>query len=221
MKPQTCSTLMMLCGLAASLAATAPATAQSLEVGAVAGITRSRFLGDDSGNSDPRSGLMAGGQLVVRTRSFFGFQTGLIYGNRGAAFTNIGVEGFMQLGYLEIPAMIRMSPEPYGGSNVRFVATGGVTLGLRINCSAGVSSGGVSLEADCDDEQVANGEIKNTDFGWTAGIALDVPVGSRFIVAPGVRYIHGLTSIDASAENGDVRNAAYELSLALRMRAVR
>ena len=196
------------------------AFAQSIQAGVVAGANISTLVGDDAPDADSRTAIMAGVQLLFQPATPVGFQTGLIYAGKGAKFSEGGFEGFFKFSYIEIPALLRAS-FPVTGSQLRPVVLAGLSLGIKSGCTAGIENATTSFEADCDEGGVDGDlDMKSIDLGMSLGFGLDVPVGNGLILSPAARYTRGLTSLDDSGEDADVRNSALELSVALRMRII-
>jgi hypothetical protein len=56
--------------------------------------------------------------------------------------------------------------------------------------------------------------VKGTDFGGIVGAGFHVPAGSVNLLLDG-RWTFGLTSIDDSADEGDLKNSAFSFAVGL------
>ena len=85
------------------------------QVGLEGGVSISNFVGDDAGNAKNRTGGYGGLSFIVQPAgSAIGLQTGVNYIMKGAksSFTSgsslPNVTGGVQLGYVEVPVMLRI-----------------------------------------------------------------------------------------------------------------
>lgn len=68
----------------------------------------------------------------------------------------------------------------------------------------------MSAEADCDDQTVQL-QVEGTDFGLRFGAGVEI---GRFML--GGRYQLGLTSIDESSGNADIKNSVLAVTAGFR-----
>lgn len=204
--------VLAVAAIAATLVAADDAAAQSFSFGPVAGVSIASFSGDDADDADSRTGFFGGAQVVWQAPgSLFGFETGAMYVQKGASFQDVDGEATFELDYIEIPLLVRIAPPMAGSSFTPAFGLGGA-VGFEIGCSLSGEGEGVEVDVDCEDAGV---ETKSVDFGLSASVGVDFPVGTMTL-APFARYTYGLTSIDDSAEDSDIKNSGFLVGAALR-----
>ena len=88
----------------AAVVVTADGASAQIEWGAVAGLSLANQSGDDADGFDSRTGFFAGAQLVwQRPGSLIGFETGAVYIQKGAEASEDGVDGALELTYIDVP----------------------------------------------------------------------------------------------------------------------
>lgn len=205
--------VMMLTFAALAVSSAAAQAQMAVEIGPVAGLAITNIVGDNTEDLDSSNSLFFGASIVMQApASMIGFESGVLYVPKG---TSIG-DGSLNLTYVEIPLMVRVGMD-LQNSPIRPVAMIGGSIGINTGCEIEGSDGEVSMEIDCDDPLFDEPiEIRQIDFGVTAGIGLDIPIGTRGILAPSVRYTRGLTDIDDTDEGGDAKNSAIQIGVAFR-----
>lgn len=217
---------LTLAGITAITAA--PVRAQSVstpmgvaQIGLEGGATISNFIGDDANNAKNRTGGYGGLTFILHPDgSAIGFQTGVLYVMKGAkaSFDNLsGVTGGVKLGYIEVPAMLRIGvPLKLAGIAPTVVAGG--SFNWRISCKAVAESGSFSSSSDCDNALLNQDlDVKRFDGAATVGVELPIRFGTHYIAVPSVRYVQGLTNITDVGGN-DVKNSAILIGVGLRFR---
>lgn len=200
--------LFALAVMAATLAAADDAAAQSFEFGPVAGVSIANFSGDVD-DTESRTGFFGGAQVVWQTPgSLFGFETGAIYVQKGADFAESDGEGAFELSYIAIPLMLRVAP-PLGASALTPVFGFGGEAAFEVGCTLSIEGD----DTDCDDADTF--DRKSFDFGLSASVGVDVPVG-RMTLAPFAKYTIGVTSINDSSNDDEIRNSGFLVGAALR-----
>jgi hypothetical protein len=189
----------------------APAAAQ-LQFGAAAGVNLASIGGDDFEDADGRTAPFFEAQLVWHpVGSTFGFQTGAVWSPKGASEEESGLEGTLKLDYVDVPLLLRFALPTSSSFSPVFLVGG--TASFKSDCSVELEADGDSLATDCGDDI----EVKSFDFGLTGGAALDVTVADGMVLSPFVRYTHGLTEIDDSAEGSDAKNKVFQVGAAFRI----
>lgn len=182
------------------------AVGAQVEVGPMAGLTFSTLAGDDidSETVDTRTGFFVGGSVGVPLSGILGFGTGLYYVEKGAKQGL--VDGSLDLGYLEIPLLLQVratGPE-------RPVAVSlflGPALAFNISCDASLSEGPITASGDCSDD------VTSFELGALFGAGASFPAGERATVTVNGGLDLGLTSIDDTPDEDDVKNRAYFLGV--------
>ena len=204
----------VVAAFAAAMATAGDVSAQAFQFGPMAGVSIANFSGDDAEDSDSRTGLFAGAQVVWQSPgALFGLETGAAYVQKGATIQDdIEGEGTIELSYIEVPVLLRVAP-PMGSSSFTPAFALGASVGFEVGCNLSGEGDGVDVDVDCEEAEV---ETKSVDFGLTASAGVDVPVGGMTL-APFVRYTHGLTNIpDEGAEDTDVKNSVIMIGAGLR-----
>jgi hypothetical protein len=194
----------LLLGLAAIVGIQSSAVAQSRKslIGVVAGVNFARLTG--AGVVDAKTRTSAVGGLFSRNdfSRNLGFETQLLWSEQGAKGEVSGVTGTVKLSYLKIPVLFTAAvPTSNARLTPRFYL--GPTVSFRTGCKLAAGILGLSTSVDCSDADV---ETKKTDFSILGGVGLDV--GPVTVAA---RYDYGLTKVDDSPLNLDVKNRVFSI----------
>ena len=174
-------------------------------VGFRGGLSLASLGGDDVGDIGTRTALSFGGFFNVPVSDVLGVQVGAGFVQKGAEETELGVNIEFELGYVEIPLLLTLSPPTTG--NVGFNFFVGPALGFKTGSDASVSQGGVTVS---DDPSLAL-PLKSFDLGAMVGAGLDIGLtGNVSLILDGF-YNLGLTKIDDSGLNDDVKNRAFSI----------
>lgn len=187
--------------LAAFMVAAAPVDAQ-VRVGARVGANFANLSGDDADGFNSKTGLYVQGVVGFPMGDFFGIETGLAYTQKGAFEEHGDHEDEIDLTYLEIPVLFRAN---FSAEAFQPHLLVGPSVAFNIGCTS--SEGNV--ETDCDDDD--DTEIKGTDIGLIVGAGVDFPMGRMALTLDGF-YNIGLTSIDDSVEDNDIRNEVWTIA---------
>jgi hypothetical protein len=192
------------CVVVAALAA--PASGQTFEVGARAGLNLSNVTSvNDEGNSslDWRPALVAGGFLTWRGFGWIELQPEVLYSSKGAKISEEELASHLILDYVEIPVLARVSRA--AGSR-RFYAAAGPYVGIRLRAKARTEFSGATEELDLSDD------LERRDFGLAIGGGVEA---GRLVIDG--RYTFGLSDIDALAPEGtDVKNRTVSITAGFR-----
>jgi hypothetical protein len=165
-------------------------------------------------DTDSRSGFVGGAYGAFDLSPNLAFQPELLFVRKGARLfsTDITIEGItfgrigstLDVDYLEIPLLLRVSAPSSGPIDLRLLA--GPVVALKVNEQVSFDGlFGVSLPTD---------EVKSSDFGMAVGGALAVRNGGVNVVGEG-RYTFGLSNISDIPFGGDVKNGAFYATLGL------
>lgn len=194
-----------------------------VQIGIEGGATISNFI--RNGNlpaNDPnnRTGGYGGLSFIVQSNSSaVGLQTGVLYVQKGAesSFASGALRGGVQLGYVEVPVMLRLGV-PLSLIGVAPTVTLGGSFGWRVNCKAVAEVGTLSSSNDCDTALLnENLNPKRFDAGVTAGVEIPIKLGAHYLAVPSVRYVRGLTRISDVGSN-ERMNSTVLIGLGLRFR---
>lgn len=194
--------------LVLSLAAVPAAEAQMVTV--QGGATFATFEGDDAEieGIDPgtRTGFNFGASLGFPISEIMYLTPGLYYVQKGAEYEAGGVESSIDLTYLEVPVLLQVmltgADRPLGLS-----VFAGPSLAFEIGCDITLED----FSGDCDDEI----ETKSLDIGALFGAGVSFPVSERVALLVNGGMDLGLTSIDDSAGDNDIKNSAFFLNVGL------
>lgn len=157
-------------------------------------------LKDVSGTFDKsnRTGFVGGVFLDWASSGLLGFQVGAQYTQKGTDLTIAQDIQNLNLGYLEIPAVLKLGL-PLG--NIRPSVFGGAGLSFNTGCDQDGN--------DCGDS------VKGTDFMGIAGADLAIYLGGLSIWAD-ARYHFGLQNVsDATDVVGDFKNRNWTLQVGI------
>lgn len=196
------------------------ARAQSpVQFGVQTGLSIATLVGSGAGDVGSRVFPFVGGTLVVHHEgSFIGFQTGLAYVPKGASTYFQGALYTLETSYLEIPLLVRIGL-PLKSSNIMPVFSVGGSVGIKAGCNLSAQSGNASSGLACDDTALQGQfNLKTFDIGLTGGLDVDIPIGQRIVLAPGLRYTRGISVIGDTSYNADASNSAFQIGVSFRIR---
>ncbi|HWA56018.1 MAG TPA: porin family protein [Gemmatimonadales bacterium] len=188
---------------------TAPAAAQKRRAptgqmavfGPQAGVNFARFGGGDVGSVDSRTGIQVGMFAAFPLGKYFAISPAVAYAQEGTSVdVGGGLSGTFKLDYIEVPVLLKLGAPLQGSGRLRPWVAAGPALGFRVGCRLAASSGTQSAEADCDDNQVGL-KTKAVQFSTVFGGGIDIGQ-----VSVGLRYQLGMTSIDDTGSDADIRN---------------
>ncbi|MGV3708389.1 MAG: porin family protein [Gemmatimonas sp.] len=203
--------------LMSAISAVGSAQGSMVQIGAEVGASISKINGEGSDEFDSRTAPYIGATLIVqKPGSLLGFQTGLSFVQKGATIKETGLEGTFALNYVEVPLLLRISPFRNAKVVPSFLVGG--TFGLNAACKTEIESGTVDASVDCDDPEVEL-EVKSYDFGITGGAEVAIPIGTRIMLAPTLRYTRGVVNIPDTDDASDkAKNSAFQFGVGFRIR---
>lgn len=183
-------------------------TSAQIHFGLKAGVNISNLNGSDAGDTDSRTGFLGGAFLTYDFSNMFSIQPEAFYSMKGAKQTETyygeTITGTLKLDYIEIPVLLKLNIPLEGGSTVRPSIFVGPALDIKVASTVEVESGGQSASADLEN-------VSSTDFGLVFGGALGFDVSGHELGFD-VRYTLGLTTIDDSGSNADVKNGVISIA---------
>ena len=181
--------------------------AAQANVGFRGGLSLASIGGDDVVEGlDSRTGLNIGGFVNVPLSDVVGLQFGAGFVQKGFEETEAGVKVELGVDYLELPLLLTLSPPTTG--NVGFNFFFGPAVAFKTSCNLSGSEGGVEVSFDCDDPDFEV-DLKTVDFGAMVGAGLDIGVTDNISVVVEGFYNLGLTKIDDSGADDNVKNRAF------------
>lgn len=179
-----------------------------MQAGLKAGVNISNLSGDDAGSPDSKTGFAFGGFFMYQFSPMFAIQPEAYYTMKGATdkmdFQGTTVDLTYTLDYIEIPVLFKFLI-PIQGSGVKPAIFAGPFLGINTTAKVKAEFDGQSQEDDLTD-------TKSTEFGLQFGGGIGFPVGKGELGVD-IRYILGLSTIDDSAEEADVKNNVININL--------
>lgn len=194
----------------------APAAAQdwgsTIEISA--GLNLADFYGDDADGADTRTSFQAGGSASFPFSRSFAVQIGLGYSRQGTtADVGGGTTLTFMLDYIQVPVLLKLSAPLATNRSLSPYLNLGPVVGFQTKCNVKAAGGGVpTTELACDDPNLQL-DTKSVDVSVALGVGLDIGRASL-----GLRYQLGLTSIDDSDSNADLKNRVLAILAGYRFR---
>ena len=181
------------------------ALSEILTLGFKGGLNLSNMTGDDIEDNEMKVCFGGGAFLNIPVGGPFSIQPELLYVMKGYEFESTSDAG-VRMSYIDLPILAKLTIPTLGPISPNFFA--GPYVGFNMSAD-------VYLE---DVEEDISDSLKTTDFGLVVGAGVDYSllVGELTFDA---RYTLGLTSIDNTADEEDVKNtgimimAGYGFSL--------
>jgi hypothetical protein len=187
--------------LVAPLLALPVSAQQHPQLGVFGGVNFAKLGGDDVGDVQTRTGVLAGVFASFPLGRILALVPGVAYSQEGTDVdAGGGITGTLKFDYIEVPLLLKVAAPLQGSPKLRPYVVVGPTVGFEVGCKVAAQSGSQSVEVDCDDP-TAGVQTKSVQAGLLLGGGLEI---SQFFV--GLRYQLGLTSIDDSGGNADVKN---------------
>ena len=192
-----------------------PLNAQ-FKMGPKAGINIANIVGFNIANSvedyaefmsvdlESRTGFTLGVFCSYQFSNSFAFQPELFYTMKGATLNMEGVDVTISLDYIEVPVLLKFII-PLESSSVRPSLFAGPAIGLNINAKIKAEADGESMELDLEKS------IKSGDFSLVFGGGIGFMIDKNELGFD-IRYILGLSTIDDSTQDADVKNSVISIS---------
>lgn len=176
-------TLALLVGFLAP-----PASAQKISVGLKGGINYATMT-DLPSWAEPNIFFVGGGFMVARLTNNLSLMPELLYSGKGFDVSRSGAE-YLSMAYLEVPVLLRFSPNSSGRSFVPFGMLG-PSLAVQVSCTG--HEGDAS--ADCSELTDDLPAFNDIDYGVTAGIGSDFLLEHGGAFSIDARYTYGLAKV--------------------------
>lgn len=204
--------LLIVFGVAATLAAAAPLSAQRA-LGFRAGASLANLSIDASGEEpdlSSRTGFLVGAYMDIPLSGNLFFQPGFGMTQKGAEISEDEGTFGLHLDYLEIPLLLKYAFPSSGSLGVHLMA--GPALGFELSCNVSFEAEGISADVACDEGEEQDIEIatKSFDVGALLGGGISFPMGGVRLTIEGF-YNMGLTNLleDASDDDSAKNKAIY------------
>lgn len=176
-------------------------------IGAHAGLTFATATGDDVDEADYKTDLSFGAYLTFDLAPTLSIRPELNYMAFGAEVSDVDFTGTLDIRYVQVPVLLQLSLPTPGARPYLFA---GPAVSFEASCNVEAESGGITASADCDDAGFFERKSMMWDLIGGAGLGFGLGPGEASIA---VRYDMGLTSIDDSAEEADIRNQAISVMI--------
>jgi hypothetical protein len=177
-------------------------SAQSLWLGAKAGRSSAKLTATDA-DLGRRAGFTGGATLTIEFTQALALQGEVLYAEKG--FVERPGEDEMQITYLEIPVLVRLTIPTE--TLIRPIVLAGVALSFEVDCGGWTRPLSIPeyplpppIPLDCDHMRT-----DHQDVGWVVAGGLDLRVGRYSFTVEG-RYTDGMTDIASGYEFGAVKN---------------
>jgi hypothetical protein len=159
---------------------------------------------------DHRVGPDAAVFAVVAVSKRIALQPELRYVEKGFQSRFAGGVGGVEMGYIEMPLLARITPWLNPASRVRPILLAGATIAREVSCTAVGDFPEIEYSTKCSDIGPPGGRTPSSfEVGAAAGLGLELDaVGG--VVLLDVRYTHGLTS---AASDLDEWNRVWSASI--------
>jgi hypothetical protein len=203
-------------GLVATLLLPFPAASQ-LAVGVTGGLSLASITGDDADDEglDMRTGFDVGGFLELPLADIVWLVPGIHYVQKGATFERLGDDFTIELDYAEVPLLLRVGVSQRNPLGINLLL--GPTFAFQVKCEL--------VDEDTDDSQTCEQQAasdldlsKSFDLGLAVGGGLSFAVSPNASLLANVLWDIGVTSIDDSPAENDVKNEAILLNVGLAFR---
>lgn len=177
---------------------------QTTAVGLRGGWINSGFIGEDASEQDHLSGVTAGAFLnVTADNNIIGFQTELLYSQKGSTIQAGSVSETYKLSYLELPMLLKISAPL---SSLRPNVFAGPYVSMKLDETY------TYTEAITDISTQTEGNTKATDYGAVFGAGLDIDFANIIITFDG-RYNLGMQELENVNEPKDIKNGSFSLNI--------
>lgn len=186
---------------------TGPLNAQIIRKGIKVGLSFANLNGSDVEDTDTKTGLAAGAFIAYSFSDVFAIQPEILYMMKGTKMTEtdpyVGkITATWKINYVEVPVLAKVMIPTEGNVKPNFFA--GLSLGILMSSKVKGEAMGVSVELDVKDE------TKNIDFGMVFGAGIDFEL-TKGTITFDARYTLGLTSIDDTGMDEDVKNGVISI----------
>jgi len=176
-------------------------SAQGLSLGIKGGMNMANVTGSDVNNTDSYMGIAAGAYATIGLLPNIAIQPELLYSQKGfqtsGEILGYTYEQKSHINYMEIPVLAKIS----FGAIIKPYVLAGPYFATKLGVSSEYTLNGVSTSST-DDAGIAS-----SDMGLTFGAGVQTPVK----LSLEARYSMGLSSIDDSDWNLDVKNSNISL----------
>jgi hypothetical protein len=184
-----------------------PLNAQ-MQIGPKAGLNIANLVGDDVEEfhlgEDSKTGFTGGIFFMYQFSNLFAIQPEVYYTMKGSTREIDNVQLTFSVDYIEVPVLLKLII-PVEGSNIRPSIFAGPSVGFNTTAKFKIEADGESEEEDVED-------VKSTEFGLVFGGGVGFMIGKNELGFD-IRYILGLTTLDDSDFDGDIKNTVINFNI--------
>lgn len=166
--------------------------------GVLGGVNSATFGGSDAEDVDRLTTFVIGGYVVKPFTGGLSFRPELLYARKGTESSlsdaDVSAKISVKLAYIDVPLLLQLEQRAENGVSPHGYV--GPYVGVKLSCKVGASGGGVSVDADCDDEVDS---VKSVDFGGVIGAGIGFPL-AQLRGTLGARYAHGFADLSSDAK---------------------
>ncbi len=191
----------------------APAAAQSISFGIVAGGSLSTFTGEFIGDVKNYATFVAGAFARLEAMGF-AVQPGLFYASKGtkAEDPSTAETSKTTVNYLQIPLVLRLG---MGTGKMRLYVGAGPSVGIKIGCKFRPATAASGDDSNCEDTQELD-PVKSTEVSGIVEAGLEF---GKFSI--GARGDLGLTNVFESVQAGSADNLGVKTRTISAVAAIR
>jgi hypothetical protein len=185
------------------------AASAQVSIGINGGVVSSNLGGDfvEDLDTDSRTGFFGGASLSLPVAERLGLTVGAYFVQKGTESTSPGT---VEASYLEVPVLLGVTLTG-ADAPVGFSLWAGPGISFELDCTQRVLTGSVAPGSgvDCDS--------KSTDFGVLGGATLSFPISDTSALFVNSGYELGLTKLDDSSQELDMKNRAFYIGGGVRL----
>jgi hypothetical protein len=190
---------------------------ENVNLGVKAGINFADLGGSDVSSEavQGKTGLVGGLSVAFRFGDIFEVQGEFLYSQKGVKIEETGANGLtngtISLNYMETPILLKAGLPTQGKFRPALYA--GPAVSFEMSCDLSGTFDGETADRKCDnqDDGWVPKERKTFDWGLVFGAEAVYKVGRKTSLLFEVRYNLGLSSLEATEQNLNVKNRALSL----------
>lgn len=156
----------------------------------------------DTQTFDRRTGLVGGVFVNMPLGSSFSIQPEFLYSQKGAKFKDGSAEATVEIDYLDIPVLARIT----AGGTSGLVLFAGPSFGYKLRAHSKIT-----LAGDTEDQDITN-DVESFDWGIIAGGGIQ---STKYLLD--ARYQWGRTNINKDEfDASEVKNRVFSIVLGIR-----
>ena len=200
-----------------------PAMSSGQSIGVRGGLSIASVGGNDAADTGSTKGASVVAFYNIPLPGILGAQIGVGFTQRGFTRTVFGltaagrralaessVEGTVVVSFAEVPLLLTLSPVSFG--NLGFNLSVGPVVGLMTGCNVSFTDGSASRTFKCTD-QLAGLRPNSFEVGARVGAGMGLGLTENASLLLDVFYTLGLTKVERSGVNDDIKNRSFSILL--------